>query len=99
MIRRKVLEEMVRRYPELSYRAPGPSGEETHYALFDCLIDEKGNYLPEDFSFCRRWTDMGGIIWADFQSRLNHTGVEIFKGDIAQSFKKDPPLRVPEPFT
>jgi hypothetical protein len=31
--------------------------------LFECLIDPTtGTYLSEDFSFCKRWTDMGGEI-------------------------------------
>jgi len=86
MVKRSVLEAMAKRYPELKYKAAGPRGEKDHYAFFNCLIDEKGDYLSEDYSFCKRWTDMGGEIWADFQGRLNHMGPEIFRGDVAQNF-------------
>jgi len=48
-----------------------------------------GTYLSEDFSFCKRWTDMGGEIWADLESRLTHVGTMSFRGDIATQFKKD----------
>ncbi|GGF33072.1 hypothetical protein GCM10011611_44130 [Aliidongia dinghuensis] len=92
MIRRPVLERMQAHYAELKYarehQANDPLKDSPHrYALFDCLIDrETGTYLSEDFSFCRRWTAMGGEIWADLQSRLSHTGPLTFQGDVATQF-------------
>jgi len=92
MIRRAVLERMQAHYPELKYtrehQAHDPLKDSPHrYALFDCLIDrETGAYLSEDFSFCRRWTEMGGEIWADLQSKLTHTGPLTFQGDVATQF-------------
>lgn len=83
MIKRQVLEAMAQRHPELKYKVPGPQGEKEHYAFFNCLVDEKGVYLSEDYSFCKRWTDMGGEIWADFESRLGHLGPQMFQGDLA----------------
>jgi len=82
LIRRQTLEAMAKKYPELKYKVPGSQGETEHYAFFQCLVDEKGVYLSEDYSFCKRWTDMGGEIWADFQSRLGHLGPELFQGDL-----------------
>jgi hypothetical protein len=89
LVKRAVLEAMAKRYPELKYKAPGPQGEKEHYAFFNCLVDDKGVYLSEDYAFCKRWTDMGGDIWADFESRLGHMGPEMFKGDLT------PPKRQP----
>jgi hypothetical protein len=92
MIRREVLERMQAQYPELQYRrehqAHDPLKDSPHrYALFDCLIDRAtGAYLSEDFSFCARWTAMGGEIWADLASRLSHTGPLTFSGDVATQF-------------
>jgi len=89
MIRRRVLISMIGRYPELLYaheHKPDDtlSGNPWRCALFNCMIDrETGTYLPEDFSFCRRWTDMGGEIWADLRSRLTHVGLLDFAGDFA----------------
>ena len=82
MIQRRALAAMQERYPELKYKAAGPQGEKEQFAFFSCLVDEKGVYLSEDYSFCKRWTDMGGEIWADFESRLSHTGSEMFKGNL-----------------
>ena len=50
------------------------------------MIDETGTYLSEDYSFCRRWTAMGGDIWADLASSLNHVGPYVFRGDFSSQF-------------
>ena len=90
MIRRSALERMCARYPELRYErdhsleAATPSAN--RFALFDPMIDETGTYLSEDFSFCRRWEAIGGDIWADLQSTLNHVGPMVFRGDLASQF-------------
>jgi hypothetical protein len=58
------------------------------YAFFNCLLDEKaGSYLSEDASFSRRWTDMGGEIWADLESKLQHVGPIHFHGHFASQFQ------------
>jgi hypothetical protein len=92
MLKREVIRRMVERYPELKYTRENRA-EDTlkdspwRYALFNCMIDPAtGVYLSEDFSFCRRWTDMGGVIWADLQSRLTHIGNYSFVGDTATQF-------------
>lgn len=86
LIRRDVIEAMLRRYPQTRYQtaaSDGAPGEWRHhtYALFDCWIDETGNYLSEDYAFCRRWRDMGGEIWADPGIILGHHGTAEFLGD------------------
>lgn len=92
MIRRQALLAMIERYRELRYvhehkHNDTLSGSPWRCALFNCMIDEaSGTYLSEDFSFCRRWTDMGGEIWADLQSRLTHVGSVSFEGDVATQF-------------
>lgn len=88
MIRRAALEAMIARYPELRYKSEHRSVDSLEdspwrSALFNCMIDEAGIYLSEDFSFCRRWTDMGGEIWVDYTSRLEHVGVMIYRGNMA----------------
>ncbi len=89
MIRRQALLRMAERYPELHYgavdRQDDPlAGSPQRFALFDCMVDEKTHeYLSEDYSFCRRWTDMGGEIWVDLKSRLTHLGQVNFEGDFA----------------
>jgi hypothetical protein len=87
LIKRNVLLSMIEHYPALRYtldHKPDDKLAGSHWrsALFNCLIDEAtGTYLSEDFSFCKRWTDMGGEIWADLESRLTHVGTVDLRGD------------------
>lgn len=96
MIRREALLIMIEKYPDLKYSREHKSGDNLiqspyRYALFNCLIDkESGTYLSEDFSFCRRWTDIGGEIWVDLNSRLTHLGSMAFNGNVATQFVGPP---------
>ena len=54
--------------PPMSPRARATARNQ--YALFDCMIEpETGVYLSEDYTFCRRWRDLGGKIWLDTPGR------------------------------
>jgi hypothetical protein len=91
MIRRHVFEKMCLAYASLQFfrehSLDALAGSPNRFALFECMIDAKsGTYLSEDFAFCKRWTDMGGEIWADLQSRLDHVGPSVFHGDISSQF-------------
>lgn len=91
MIRRHVLEKMCAHYRSLQFfrehSVDALAGNPRRFALFECLIEPKsGTYLSEDFSFCRRWTDIGGEIWADLESRLSHVGAITFRGAVASQF-------------
>jgi hypothetical protein len=96
MIKREVLVKMIESYPDLRYsrehQAEDPlTKSKWRSALFNCFIEkEKGVYLSEDYSFCRRWTDIGGEIWVDLQSRLTHVGALSFNGDVATQFTAPP---------
>ncbi len=90
-MKRSALERMAKEYPETHYRGahntahPNPSPN--LYALFDCLIDpDTGDYLSEDYAFCRRWRAIGGTVWLDAQSRLTHVGPYDFVGDASVRF-------------
>lgn len=97
MIRCGALEKMCAAFPQLHYRTIH-SQSDSHkdsphrYALFDCMIEpETGAYLSEDFTFCRRWTSLGGDIWVDTQSKLTHIGPVPFAGDFSAMLKELPP--------
>jgi hypothetical protein len=100
MIRRHVLERMCQHpayaslqfFKEHSFDAL--AGSPNRFALFECMIDQKtGTYLSEDFAFCKRWTDIGGEIWADLESRLDHVGPSVFHGDVASQFAAPASIR------
>lgn len=82
MIKRSALEKMVEAYPQLVYDGEGQMAHKKVYGLCipyikDC-VDMNGNnykkYLSEDWSFCSRWCDIGGKIYADTSIVLNHIG-------------------------
>jgi len=88
MIKRAAIDKMIAAYPELKYNNDLNVGSELSdffYALFDTMIDPKDRrYLSEDYTFCRRWQDMGGDIWLDPSISLNHYGSFCFQGNPAQ---------------
>jgi len=90
LIRRQALQRMCAHYPQLQYRRDhsldAATTSENRFALFECMIAEDGTYLSEDFAFCKRWTDIGGEIWADLESRLSHVGPMTFAGDLSSKF-------------
>jgi hypothetical protein len=97
MIRRHVLEKMCAHpaYAPLQFRREHSldelAGSKNRFALFECMIDPaNGTYLSEDFAFCKRWTDIGGEIWADLESRLDHVGPSVFHGEVASQFAAAP---------
>lgn len=94
LIGRSVFERLIQAYPELRYRKihaqtkDAPS-EKNLYALFDPFVDkETGEYLSEDYAFCRRWRDIGGEIWLDLASRLTHVGTNDYCGDSAIRYQE-----------
>ncbi len=92
MLRRSMVTAMMEKYKELRFSGNFVAGDQlagskNRCALFNCMIDPETNeYLSEDYSFCRRWLDMGGEIWADTQSRLTHTGASAVRGDFSTQF-------------
>ncbi len=93
LVKRSVFTSMMTQYPELRYSRGSayPKTGPWAYAFFNCQIDGKdGPYLSEDYSFCRLWTRMGGEIWVDLESRLNHLGQSVFSGNLASPLPPPP---------
>lgn len=84
MIKRAVLERMADHYREELYAVNDIPGQTTkdYVALFACMIDpESKRFLSEDYSFCRRYQQLGGDIWADIATPLSHLGTHMYRGD------------------
>lgn len=90
LIRRDVIEKLMQAHPELHYKNDSSiDGKYNKYcwALFDTWLDPDDNrYLSEDYTFCRRWQKIGGKIWIDPNTKLNHVGSYTFQGDISKMF-------------
>ena len=53
--------------------------------FFDTIQDPEDNrYLSEDYTFCRRLQKIGGEIWIDLSTKLNHVGSYTFEGDVSK---------------
>jgi hypothetical protein len=87
LFKRHVYEKLIAAHPECKYVDDvglGKQYEPMMYSIFDCKIDEKGHYLSEDWLFCRRWSALGGDIWAHSKVLLNHIGHYEFQGDLTK---------------
>lgn len=87
LFKRHVYEKLINAHPETKYVDDiglGKQYEPMMYSIFDTIIDEKGHYLSEDWTFCRRWQAIGGEIWAHSKTLLNHVGHYEFAGDISK---------------
>lgn len=87
LIKRNVIEQMVKKYPELEYKPfkNDQYGDNTkYYAFFDTMIHpDTGIYLSEDYAFCKRWVDIGGKVYARTDIDLSHIGTHYYNGDIS----------------
>jgi hypothetical protein len=90
MIKREAMQRVVDAHPELHARMgdmADPLADEA-VMVFDTMIEpETGQYLSEDYAFCRRWRDLGGEIWADVEARLTHVGHAAYVGSLVQAMR------------
>jgi hypothetical protein len=90
MIRREAMQQIVDAHPELRAKM-GDMGDklaDEAVMVFETMIEpETGQYLSEDYAFCRRWHDLGGEIWADMEARLTHTGPATYAGSLVEAMK------------
>lgn len=86
LVKRVVFEAMIDQGAQKYTDAIGLSSAENdnQYDFFNCTIDSNGRYLTEDWSFCRRWRQLGGQIWADTTIPLVHVGYHRFYPDMEQ---------------
>lgn len=86
IVKREVIEQMIEAHPELHYKNDSsidPKFNPYCYALWDTMIDpDDRRYLSEDYTFCRRHQKLGGEIWVDPNTKLNHVGSFTFNGNL-----------------
>ena len=93
LVARAVFERMAAAHPGIKYRRSHATADADVdpgllHAFFDCRIDpDSGVYLSEDFTFCQRWIEMGGEIWVDLRSRLDHVGRFAFEGNLTNRYR------------
>jgi len=106
MISRAAILKMIKAYPEFKYNNDvninNADLKDHFYALFDTSIDPVDRrYLSEDYTFCRRWQELGGDVWLDPSISLNHYGHFCFQGnpEAIISFNPQPEEKRPEVIT
>ena len=91
LINKSVITKMMKKYPETKFMNNVAGYGQTNvndyfYALFDCCIDPVSRvYLSEDYLFCKRWIEIGGELWLDLGTNLNHTGIIDYKGCLSST--------------
>jgi hypothetical protein len=91
LIERQAMQSMVDAHPELRARMGDMADKlvEEAVMVFETMIEpETGQYLSEDYAFCRRWRDLGGEIWADTEARLTHVGSTAYSGSLMQAMRR-----------
>jgi hypothetical protein len=82
-LKRSGVEKMVKAYPDLTYYGDDNVVGKTIHGLYLPMIydleedEDKKRYkklLSEDWSYCQRWLDIGGKIYADTSIALKHIG-------------------------
>lgn len=90
LVARHVFEDFIRRYG-VEKIGGRPRDDESSYLghtweFFACDRDEDGYIQPEDYSFCRRWRNLGGEIWLCPWMTLTHRGPMNFSGSMKYAF-------------
>lgn len=84
MINRSLVRTMLEKMPHLSdphswllEKTAKPFGLTRILRAFDPIIDERDGRvrrLSEDVSFCHRWRECGGEVWANVDNKISHVG-------------------------
>lgn len=77
---RAMLDRMVKYYSDTEfYCETAPNN--VAWALFDPWRDGKLKF-GEDYSFCRRWRNIGGRVWINPEIKMGHVGYKTFVGSL-----------------
>jgi hypothetical protein len=85
-IKRKCIAAMREEYPDLRY-TDKDGGE--MYALFDFILQD-GKYWGEDYAFCARWRNIGGLVWMMPDATIDHIGTKAFTGNYHEYLQRLP---------
>lgn len=82
---RAMLESMVAHYPDLQFHCE-TAPDKTAHDLFGPYRIGRVKF-GEDYSFCRRWRDIGGKVWVDPEIAMGHCGYKTFMGTVGEWLK------------
>ena len=73
-IKRHVLEKMAAASTKFKSLEDGVWKD--YYNIFEMGPGSDGQWYGEDDAFCRKWADMGGLIWVDPDIQFTHRGTK-----------------------
>ncbi len=92
-IKREVFVKLMGAYQDLRFVPNGPevaANRNLYWRFFQYLIEPVSNReLPEDYSFCKLWRDIGGKIFVDTDSKFSHYGEHVYQGDLLAKLNRD----------
>lgn len=78
MFNRELVSKMLQKFPDINdLDDPGRMatlGVTRIIRAFEKMKGPEGNRLSEDYSFCERWQQCGGEVWANFCQPVSHVG-------------------------
>jgi hypothetical protein len=77
---RAMLEKMVAQYSDTQFYCE-VAPDKTAHDLFGPYRVGRMKF-GEDYSFCKRWRDIGGKVWVDTKIRMGHCGYKTFIGSV-----------------
>ena len=77
---RNQLEKMVEQYPDSEFYVETAPNQKCWALFADYRIGK--HKMGEDYSFCKRWTDIGGKVWIDPEIKMGHIGYKTFNGHL-----------------
>lgn len=77
---RAMLEKMTEHYSDTAFYCEQAPNRTAH-DLFGAYRIGKLKF-GEDYSFCRRWREIGGKVWVDPEISMGHTGYKTFTGSL-----------------
>jgi hypothetical protein len=75
MLKRELFETIIQYNSWLRCESMGVN----YYSFFE--ITHRPNFMGEDVTFCKRWTDLNGKIWIMPNINMIHIGKKVFKGN------------------
>jgi hypothetical protein len=111
LIRRDLVTKMIEKFPELidTRLQLHPAGETLRQTgtnrllrFFEKLDLPERGLVSEDLSFCLRWKECGGQVWANIGHRMSHVGPYDYAGrylDVVEAIANAPKLEAVEPLS
>lgn len=103
LIKRETITTMLEKMPEIvdtrielhgSRSILEGAGAHRIIRAFDKIDNPETGIMSEDLSFCKRWTDCGGEVWASIAHTIAHVGPYSYTGNYLQyAMQKDQEAR------